>query len=78
MRMKKTNRTSSCLLDRTRKTKLEGFGKASRIFGEYRSLGQSNEFLGGKDPGSQKFWTAYSKKKKKKDVTVLEHLKEAL
>lgn len=57
--MKKTNRTRSCLLDRTTERQLEGFGKASEMFGEYRSLGKSDEFLGGKHTESQKFWTVY-------------------
>lgn len=51
---------------------IEGFGKASEMFGQYRSLGKSDEVLGDGHTESQKFWTVLKKKKK---VTVLEHLK---
>lgn len=43
------------------------------MFGEYRSLWKSDEFLGGNHPEGQKFWTVYSKDN---NATVLEHLKE--
>lgn len=73
--MKKTNRTTSCLLDRTTERQPEGFGKASEMFGEYKSLEKSDEFLDGKHPETQRFWTVYSKED---NVTVLDHLKEDL